>query len=156
MSLQIRTAYDEPDKVRELFVEYQTTMGLDLRFQNFNDELANLPGKYAEPLGRLYIATYDGNLAGCIAIRAIDEESCEMKRMFVREAFRRLGIGRALAEQVIRDAKSIGYARIILDTASTMREAISLYRKLGFVDIEPYYNNPNDGIVYLGLALGGK
>ncbi|MDR0425228.1 MAG: GNAT family N-acetyltransferase [Clostridiales Family XIII bacterium] len=154
MLLKIQPAYDELDKVRELFVEYQTTMGLDLCFQNFEDELAFLPGKYAEPQGRLYIATFDGSLAGCIAVRPFGGGACEMKRLYVRPQFRALGVGRALAEQAINDARHIGYARMLLDTLSSMKGAIALYRKLGFTDIEPYYYNPGDNVVYLGLALG--
>jgi len=153
MAIKIEPAYANLDEVRELFVEYQTTMGLDLSFQNFEDELADLPGKYALPRGRLYIATFKDALAGCIALREFNKESCEMKRLYVKAKFRRLHIGHALVERIINDAKSIEYTRMVLDTASSMREAISLYRKLGFVDIEPYYNNPNNDIVYLGLDL---
>jgi len=156
MSLQIQPAYAELDKIRDLFTEYQVTMRLDLRFQNFEEELALLPGKYALPYGRLYTAMFNGNLAGCIALRAIDKERCEMKRLYVRAQFRKLGIGRALVEKIIDDAKNIGYLRMLLDTSASLQDAISLYRTLGFVDIDPYYNNPNDNIVYLGLDLSNK
>ena len=154
--LQIQLSYAELDNVRKLFIEYQVSMGLDLRFQNFEEELALLPDKYTLPYGRLYVAIFNGNLAGCIALRAINENYCEMKRLYVRTQFRKLGIGQALTEKIIDDAKNIGYTRMLLDTLSSMQNAISLYRKIGFVDIDSYYNNPNDGIVYLGLYLSNK
>jgi len=151
--LQILLAYNMIEKVRELFIEYQTTMNLDLRFQNFDAELANLPGDYALPGGRLYIAMHGDHLAGCIALRAIDNQNCEMKRLFVRGQFRGLGAGRALSERIIKDAQEIGYSRMVLDTFASMKEAILLYKKLGFVEIEPYNNNPNTDAVFLGLDL---
>jgi ribosomal protein S18 acetylase RimI-like enzyme len=156
MSLQIQSAYTELGKVRELFTEYQITMGLDLKFQNFEEELAFLLGKYALPYGRLYIAIFNDNLAGCIALRAIDKEYCEIKRLYVRRQFKKLGIGYALAKKVVDDAKNIGYICMLLDTSSSMYDALSLYRTLGFMGVEPYYNNPNDNIVYLGLDLSNK
>jgi ribosomal protein S18 acetylase RimI-like enzyme len=156
MSLQIQLAYAELDKVKELFTEYQVTMRFALRFRNFEEELALLPGKYALPYGRLYIAMFNGNLVGCIALRAIDKERCEMKRFYVRSQFRKLGIGRALAEKIIEDAKNIGYLCMLLDTSASLRDSISLYRTLGFIDVDPYYNNPNDNVVYLGLDLSNN
>jgi ribosomal protein S18 acetylase RimI-like enzyme len=111
--LQIQLAYAELDNVRKLFIEYQVSMGLDLRFQNFEEELALLPGKYALPYGRLYVAIFNGNLAGCIALRAINEKYCEMKRLYVRTQFRKLGIGQALTEKIIDDAKNIGYTHML-------------------------------------------
>jgi ribosomal protein S18 acetylase RimI-like enzyme len=131
-------------------------LGLDLRLQNFEEELAFLSGKYALPYGRLYIAIFNDNLAGYIALRAIDKEYCEMKRLYVRAQFRKLGIGYALAKKVIDDAKNIGYVCMLLDTSSSMQDAISLYRTIDFINVEPYYNNPNDNIVYLGLDLNNK
>ena len=151
--LQVEPAYDKLDTVKELFVEYQAAIGLDLSFQKFGDELASLPGKYSLPHGRLYIASVDDSSAGCIALRAINKKHCEMKRLYVRTPFRGLGIGRALAEKVIADAETMGYNRMLLDTLPSMPEAISLYRKLGFVEIEAYCHNPYAGVVYLGLAL---
>jgi len=155
MSMRIELAYDELDKIRELFVEYQTEISINLCFQNFEDELANLPGKYALPEGRLYIATLNEKLAGCVALRAIDEEHCEMKRLYVRKQFRGFGIARALVEKIINDAKNTGYSKMLLDTFFSMQDAISLYRKFGFTEIEPYYNNPNNDVIYLGLDLCG-
>jgi ribosomal protein S18 acetylase RimI-like enzyme len=156
MSLQIQLAYAELDKVKELFTEYQVAMRFVLRFRNLEEELALLPGKYALPSGRLYIAVFNGNLAGCIALRAIDKERCEMKRLYVRAQFRKLGIGRALAEKIIDDAKNIGYSCMLLDTSASLRDVISFYRTLGFIDVDPYYNNPPDNSVYLGLDLSNK
>ena len=153
MSIEIKPAYDDLDSVRELFIEYQAAIGLDLGFQGFEDELANLPGKYALPSGRLYIAVCGGDSAGCAALRRVSEEHCELKRLYVRERYRGSGIGRALTEKIICDAKAMGYRRIILDTLSSLHNAVSLYRRLGFADIEPYYNNPNDGVVFLGLDI---
>jgi len=156
MSLQIQLAYTELDKVKELFTEYQVTMKSVLRFQNLEEELTLLPGKYALPFGRLYIAIFNDNLAGCIALRAIDKERCEMKRLYVRTQFRKIGIGRALAEKIINDAKNIGYNCMLLDTSASLRDAISFYRTLGFIDVDPYYNNPPDNSVYLRLDLNNK
>ena len=154
MSLQIEAAYDSLEKVKELFIEYQGVIGIDLRFQNFDSELEGLPGKYSYPLGRLYIARFNGELCGCVALRPLDNERCEMKRMYVRPGYRRLGIGRELSERIIRDAREIGYSLIVLDSFNTlMSEAISLYHRLGFSEIPPYYNNPNHEVVFLGLIL---
>jgi len=155
MSVQIKLAYDELDKVRELFIEYQAEIGINLRFQNFEDELANLPGKYALPNGRLYIVTSNDSLIGCVALREIDKERCEMKRLYVRKQFRGLGIARTLVEKIINDAKSIGYEKMFLDTFFSMREAIALYQDFGFIEVEPYYDNPNNDVLYLGLDLRG-
>ena len=156
MSLQIQPAYEKLNIVRELFIEYQTKTDIDLCFQSFEAELASLPGKYAEPYGRLYIASYDNSSAGCIAILPIDNEDCEIKRLFVRAQFRKLGIGRTLVEQVINDAKYIGYTRLLLETSPTMKEAIALYKKLGFINIEPYHDDTNGGIICFGLMLVDK
>ena len=153
MSLQIELAYDNLARVKELFLEYHAKLGIDLCFQSFQRELDTLPGKYAPPLGRLYTAAFGSDLAGCIALRPLDGNRCEMKRLYVREPFRGLGVGRALAEKVIADAKEMGYDAMLLDTLSSMKQAISLYRRLGFAEIEPYYHNPNEGVVFLGLGL---
>jgi len=157
--IKIELAYDEIDKVKELFTEYQAEIGIDLKFQNFESELAELPGKYALPDGRLYIAalntnlTGSANLAGCVALRAIDKERCEMKRLYVRKQFRGFGIARALVEKLINDAKTIGYSKMLLDTFFSMKDAIALYRNFGFVETEQYYGNPNNDVLYLGLDL---
>ena len=153
MNIQVIAAADQIDTVRTLFREYEAFLGVDLCFQSFEEELRTLPGKYAEPKGRLYLALCDGEPAGCIALRPIDETACEMKRLFVREKYRGLGIGELLAKQLITDAKEIGYTLMRLDTLNTLTSAVTLYRKLGFVQTDPYYHNPYEGVVYLELLL---
>ncbi len=137
-----------------LFREYETGLGLDLCFQGFEAELASLPGKYAPPDGRLFLAYSDGRLAGCIALRKLDEGICEMKRLFVRDEFRGRKIGINLIEQLISAAQEIGYSRIRLDThPPKMAKAVALYRSLGFVEIPPYYDNPHDRVLFMELTL---
>lgn len=145
----ILPAYDRLDDLRELFREYTSSLGIDLSFQDYAAELAALPGKYAPPDGRLYLALVDGKPAGCVGLRRLDAGRCEMKRLYVRPAFRGLRLGDALVRRVIDDAASLGYRRMLLDTLPSMRRAIGLYRGLGFVDIAPYYHNPVEGTVYL-------
>ncbi len=139
--------------VRELFLEYQRWLGLDLCFQNFSAELATLPGDYAPPSGRLLLALRDARPAGCIALRRMDDATCEMKRLFVRPEFQALRIGRALAERVIAEARVIGYARMRLDTLPVMTRAHALYAALGFREIPPYCHNPVPRARYLELSL---
>jgi putative acetyltransferase len=139
---------------RKLFREYETWLGLDLCFQGFEQELADLPGKYAMPNGRLYLAYSAGDLAGCIAMRKLEDGICEMKRLFVRDGFRGAGIGVQLIERLIADAREIGYSRMRLDTfPPKMGKAVSLYESHGFVPIPPYYDNPNGGVLFMELAL---
>jgi len=140
-------------QAREIFREYQLSLGIDLCFQDFEQELSTLPGKYAPPQGRLYLAYIDGTLAGCIALRSFMEEQCEMKRLYVRPQFRGKNIGRLLANRIIADAKKIGYRQIYLDTLGTMTAAQELYRSLGFREISEYRFNPIDGTQYMGLDL---
>ena len=139
------------ERIRELFVAYQRDLPFDLSFQNFTEELAALPGRYAPPTGRLLLARYDGGPAGCVALRQIGDDLCEMKRLFVRPAFRGRGIGRALAEAIIEQARRIGYKRMRLDTV--LEPARSLYRSLGFREIPPYQHVPIDGVVFMELEL---
>ncbi len=141
------------DVVRRLFQEYADGLGVDLGFQGFADELATLPGKYAPPKGRLLIAWRDGEALGCVALRAIDDESCEMKRLYVRPAARGEQLGRRLAERICQEAREAGYARICLDTLSTLHAAVALYRSLGFKPIAPYVFNPHPDVVFLGIDL---
>ncbi len=139
--------------VRALFGEYAAWLGFDLCFQNFAQELADLPGGYAPPTGRLFLALVDGEPAGCIALCRIDMKTCEMKRLFVRPAFRGRGIGESLTRALITAAREIGYARMRLDTLPTMTSALKLYRALGFGEIAPYRYNPIPGAIYMELEL---
>jgi putative acetyltransferase len=138
--------------VRSLLLEYQQAIGVDLSFQSFEKELSRLPGSYAPPTGRLLLAM-NKEVLGCAALQRIDHERAEMKRLFVRSAARGKGVGRALVSMVIRQAISIGYSAIVLDTLPTMREAQRLYEQFGFKDIEAYRPNPITGARYLGLSL---
>lgn len=145
---------DQINTVQQLFEEYAAGIGISLCFQNFDQELATLPGKYAPPTGRLLLAYGDGELAGCIAMRAVDDSRCEMKRLFVRPAFRGTGLGRFLVEAIIKEARGIGYKSMLLDTLpGRMDSAIALYRKIGFQEIEPYYENPVENAKFMELTL---
>ncbi len=145
---------EQIEEVRGLWREYARWLEVDLCFQNFEQELAGLPGRYAPPDGRLLLAWSDERLAGCVALRKIGEGTCEMKRLYVRPEFRGQGIGRRLTTRLIEAAREIGYARMLLDTLpSKMTEAAHVYRSMGFVEIEPYYHNPIAGSRYMELVL---
>jgi len=149
----IKTAYNNLGQVRKLFNEYVDEQGFDLGFQSFAAEFKSLPGKYARPKGRLYIAC-DGEYAlGCIALRPWSETVCEMKRLYVRPNYRHKGIGEALAVKVIDEARQIGYQKMYLDTLASLTSAVALYARLGFSEIKPYYDNPLKGTIYLALDL---
>jgi ribosomal protein S18 acetylase RimI-like enzyme len=139
--------------VKTLFTEYAASLGIDLGYQNFDDEFASLPSKYALPYGRLYLAFVDGALAGCIAMRKLNETRAEMKRLYVRPDFRGAKLGLSLVTKVIEDAREIGYRELVLDTLATMNRAQDLYRGLGFVETQAYYDTPVEGTVFLRLAL---
>jgi putative acetyltransferase len=141
-------------QVRELFLEYAESLGFSLCFQNFDQELAELPGDYAPPAGRLLLAEYDAQLAGCVALHKLDSAICEMKRLYLRPQFRGKGLGRLLAERIIAEARQIGYQRMRLDTVEpVMKDAVAMYRRFGFKEIAPYRPNPNPGVLYLELQL---
>jgi putative acetyltransferase len=145
---------EQIEQARELFKEYEASLGINLCFQNFEKELVNLPGDYVPPNGRLLLAVAGKTVAGCIALRKIGESVCEMKRLFVRSDFRGKGLGRQLVVTIVRAAKEIGYERMRLDTLpGKMDEAIALYRSLGFKEIEPYYGNPVPGAKFMELEL---
>ena len=154
--VQIRDAIipEEISLVRGLFREYAEGLGFDLGFQGFAKELAELPGRYARPAGGLWLAVEGENIAGCVALRPLDPGLCEIKRLYVRPAFRGCGFGRTLAEFVLRAAADAGYHRVCLDTMPSMLGAIALYRALGFAEIEAYWDNPMRGAIFLGRTLG--
>ena len=138
---------------RELFLEYQRGLGVSLCFQGFDRELAALPGDYAPPRGRLYLALAAGRPAGCAALRPLFHRDAEMKRLYVRPAYRGSGLGRILAVRIIEDARSLGYESLKLDTLPQMKAAQRLYGDLGFVDTAPYNDNPVAGVRFMALDL---
>lgn len=144
---------DHINEIHQLFLDYEQFLGVDLCFQGFEEELAKLPGKYAPPKGALLIAVDEKNVAGCVAVRELENDICEMKRLFVRPQYRGNGIGRMLAKAIIDEAVKIGYNRMRLDTLNTLKEAMKLYESLGFKRIAPYYDNPLPNVVYWEIEL---
>ena len=160
MLVEIKLAYNCTDKVKELFSEYTDMLVKSdndfanyLQLQDYDLELENLDKKYGPPKGRLYIATVEGDVAGCIALRNIDDKSCELKRLYVRPEFRGNQIAQMLIEQIISDARDIGYKQILLDTLPFLKSAIYLYEKLGFYQIRPYNDSPMKNSIYYRYDL---
>lgn len=153
--LVIKQALSEEliNKTRELFIEYANYLDINLDFQNFDEELTTLPGKYAPPEGCLLLAFYEDKLAGCVGVRKFKNEICEMKRLYIRPEFRSKNIGKALSKAIILKAKEIGYRSMRLDTLPFMLEAINLYSSLGFKKITPYRYNPFEDAVFFELKL---
>ncbi|WP_315118128.1 GNAT family N-acetyltransferase [uncultured Clostridium sp.] len=140
-------------QVRQLFLEYTQSLKIDLSFQNFESEVETLPGKYGPPDGDLILALVDGEVAGCIALRKISEGICEMKRLYVRDNYRGIGIGKMLIDMIIKEASKFNYHYIRLDTLPMMGKAQDLYISFGFYDIEPYVYNPIKGARFMELKL---
>jgi len=153
MELEFLEVTDSGDleQARKLFMEYARDLPFDLSFQDFEDELRGLPGRYARPSGRILLAKHGDKFVGCVALRQIGDGICEMKRLFVHPALRGKGIGKALAQAIIEEARRIGYKRMRLDTV--LEPAKSLYRSLGFREIPPYQHVPIEGVVFMELEL---
>ncbi len=156
MKIILAESTAEVDHARYLFREYEASLGISLCFQNFEQELAELPGAYAPPEGRLLLAYAEGEPVGCVALRKFGAGVAEMKRLYLRPSGRGQKLGRRLALAVIEEARRIGYTRIRLDTLPAMKEAIGLYRSLGFAEIAPYTYNPVPGALFLELQLRGE
>lgn len=160
MMLEIIPAYDRKEDVAQLFTEYTSTLvEMNREFekyldkQNYNEELTHLEEKYGMPYGRLYAAYVEGVPAGCVGLRRIDDENCELKRLYVRPEYRDIHLGSALMLRVIGDAREIGYSHIMLDTIPVLDRAIEMYRRYGFYEIESYNGSPMDGLLYMKLDL---
>ena len=160
MHFEMIPAYDHPQEIRQLFQEYtdlladgDPTFREYLKIQNYDKEIAHLEDKYGPPDGRLYLAVVDGAAAGCIALRRMDSCRCEMKRLYVRPQYQGHGIGRQLTEQILQDARSIGYHWVYLDSFPFLDRAIAMYRHMGFREIEKYNDSPMTSAVYMALEL---
>lgn len=157
ISLKTPTQPSDMDAVRDIFRDYADSLGIDLGFQHFEEELAALPGDYAPPRGQILLAMVEGSVAGCCALRPLDTadypNASEMKRLYVRKAFRGFGLGRQLAEAMLDVARQAGYACVLLDTLDGMESARALYADLGFEEIPPYYHNPVEGSHYLKVDI---
>ena len=148
---------NDMETVRALFLDYQADLGIDLCFQGFDDEVSNLPGDYAPPQGAIALAFIGGSPAGCCAFRPLvgsdHLNACEMKRLFVRRAFRGFGLGRQLVDHILSEARMAGYTTMLLDTLTDMEAARALYQEAGFYEVAPYYHNPMAGAHYLKVEL---
>ncbi|MBI5324048.1 MAG: GNAT family N-acetyltransferase [Ignavibacteriae bacterium] len=155
INIDIRKAesIEDMEIVRKLFENYSSELGFDLEFQDFNNELINLPGKYSAPEGCLLLARYSGQISGCVGLRKLDNDTCEMKRLYVKDEFRGISIGKNLALEIILEAKKIGYRKMRLDTLNTMYKAINIYKKIGFYEIKSYRFNPFNNAVFMELKL---
>ena len=160
MTISIIPAYSHPEEVRRLFTEYTTLLIAGdpefqqyLQIQNYDTEIAHLEQKYGPPAGRLYLALSDGAVAGCIALRKLDDMRCEMKRLYVRPEYQGHGIGRVLTEKILEDARSIGYGQILLDTFPFLDHAISMYHHMGFRQIPRYNDSPMESTIFMALEL---
>jgi GNAT superfamily N-acetyltransferase len=153
MIIQAET-HAQIEDARRLFREYEAWLGADLCFQSFEEELKNLPGKYAAPTGRLLFALHNEKIAGCIALRRVDDETCEMKRLYLRGEFRGAGLGKRLIERLIEEAREIGYRKMRLDTLpEKMPKAVALYKGFGFQPIAAYYDNPHRETLFMEKEL---
>ena len=153
--IEILEAKTEQDMyaVRELFKEYTDGLGIDLTFQNYEQELAGLKTIYLPPSGSLLLARYNGSFVGCVGLRKLDNVSCEMKRLYIKPGTRSRGLGSALCKRIIQKGKQLGFKRMRLDTLASMTGALTLYKRLGFYEIEPYYKNPIPETVYMEIIL---
>ena len=153
MNIRQASSAEEIEAARALFEEYAAALEIDLGYQGFADELAGLPGSYAPPRGRLLVAWVGDEAAGCVALRRLETDVCEMKRLYVRPAFRGSGLGKQLAEAIIAEARQIGYAVMRLDTVPKLAAATRLYESLGFVPRDAYYETPVAGTIFMELGL---
>ncbi len=160
MLIELTSAYDYPQEVKQLFSEYtemliqgDSTFREYLEIQNYEEELEHLETKYGLPYGRLYLAYYDGELAGCIGLKKIDEQNCEMKRLYVRPEYRGKQIGNVLIKRIVSEAKEVGYSFMLLDTLPFLKSAIHMYKKWGFYEIPCYNNSPMEFSIYMKLDL---
>jgi ribosomal protein S18 acetylase RimI-like enzyme len=144
---------EEVIKAKELIIEYIKWLDQDLSFQNIDDELINFPQKYKEPDGAFIIAKYNDNIIGCVGLKKLDENICEMKRLFVNDEYKGKGIGKKLVEIIIEEAKIRNYKKMRLDTLRTMKNALKIYYKNNFYEIKPYYDNPNNDAIYIEKIL---
>jgi len=159
MSLEITPTTSAPqiETIRALFTEYAQSLGFSLCFQGFDEELAGLPGAYVPPQGRLFLATVDGQPAGCVALRPLPGDACELKRLYVRPAFRATGLGRQLMDRILAEARGIGYRRMRLTSVvGEMDRAIAMYQRYGFTEVAPYDDHPVAGTIWMELELSGS